>query len=175
MRRNDGFTLVELVIVVAIIAVLAAMAVPGLLRSRMAANEASAVSSLRTISSAEVTYASTCGRGGFAQSLADLNRANPIGTEFIGPDLGQDPSTKSGYQIMLAAETGAAAVAPAASTCNGSVNNSVAAFWVGARPIQSGLTGQRAFAVDRRGTLFQSTNGAVHIANPIPAGTTPLQ
>jgi prepilin-type N-terminal cleavage/methylation domain-containing protein len=175
MRRNDGFTLIELLIVISIIALLAAIAVPGLLRSRLAANEASAISSLRTISSAEVTYASTCGRGGYAQSLADLNRANPIGTEFIGPDLGQDPSTKSGYEMMLAAETGAATIALAASTCNGSVNDSVSAFWAGARPIQAGLTGQRAFVVDRRGTLFQSSNGAAHIANPIPAAATPLQ
>lgn len=175
MRRNDGFTLIELLIVVSIVALLAAIAVPGLLRSRSAANEASAISSLRTISSAEVTYASSCGRGGYAQSLADLNRANPIGTEFIGPDLGQDPSTKAGYEMRLAAETGAATVALATSTCNGSVNNSVEAFWAGARPVQAGLTGQRAFAVDARGTLFQSSTGAAHIANPIPAAATPLQ
>ena len=175
VRRDNGFTLIELLIVVGIIALIATIAVPGLLRSRLAANEASAISSLRAVSSAEVTYASTCGRGGYAQSLADLNRANPTGSEFIGPDLGQDPSNKSGYEVMLAAETGAATVALAATTCNASANNSVAAFWAGARPIQAGLTGQRAFAVDARATLFQSATGAAHIANPIPAAATPLQ
>ncbi|MGE5813722.1 MAG: hypothetical protein ACM36C_04475, partial [Acidobacteriota bacterium] len=86
--------------VIGIIGLIAAIAIPGLLRSRLAANEASAVSSLRAVSTAEVTYASACGRGGYAQSLVDLNRANPVGTEFIGPDLGQDPSNKSGYEIM---------------------------------------------------------------------------
>lgn len=175
MRRNSGFTLIELLIVIALIALIAAIAVPALLRSRLTANEASAISSLRAISSAQVTYASTCGRGGYAQALVDLNRAAPNGAEFIGPDLGQDPSRKSGFEVALAAETGAATVALAVDTCNGSASNSVAAFWAGARPIQLGITGQRAFAVDPRGTIFQSANGAVHLANPIPVAATALQ
>ena len=105
-----GFTLIELLVVVAILAVVAAIALPALLRARVAANETSAIGSLRSIHSAQGAYSRICARGGFAQTLSDL-ALPPTGSNqgFISATLASNGIFKSGYIANVAPDVGAVA------------------------------------------------------------------
>src|ERR1039457_7170749 len=109
MRKQKGFSLIELLIVVAIILIIAAIAIPNLLRARMAANESSAVASIRTINTGMITYNSSYPTVGFAVSLAALGGASPcapVSTAACLIDSVLSGGIKSGYTFTAAGAGG---------------------------------------------------------------------
>lgn len=165
MRRNEGFTLVELAMVVAIIGILAAIAGNRMMRARVAANEASAVGSLRVINSSEAAYSSTCGSGAYAIDLADLAKP-PAGTAvaFISPDLATNGVLKSGYEFTLARNASPDTSDAISGTCNAAAATPASGYHASAVPV--GVVGGRYFGTDKRATIFQ--DGTTALLNPIP-------
>src|SRR5579864_6429388 len=176
-KREQGFSLIELLIVVAIILIIAAIAIPNLLRSRMAANEASAVGSIRTVNTAEVTYNSTY-NDGFANTLPLLGGAAGVAatcnnSEIIDPVLSAaNPSIKSGYNFNVGPGTVAVAAAPAGCANPGFVDGYTIVGW----PVNVGTTGQRSFCSDGSGVIQSLSTGVRPAPAPplCPAGMTPL-
>ena len=170
-RPDEGFTLLELLIVVAIVSVITAIATPGLLRARMTSNEASAIASLKVTTSAQVAYSASCGNGEYAPSFVTL--ATPVttgGPGFLSEDLGSAVvPQKTGYTFSLGAGAGGGA---GPNDCHGFPTSS--AYYATGVPIGFQATGTRSFAVNAGGVIWQ-LNLAIAPSEPFGAPAVPIQ
>ncbi len=160
MRRGRGFSLIELLIVIAIILALAALAIPNLMRSKISANEASAVSSIRTIATAQTTYAISYPAQGYADQLTKLAQPHS-GTAVSYTAAGlldwllacpSQPCPKSGYQFSI----------------GNTIGTPVSGYTVYATPLLQGETGRRGFCGDQVPRITVDPNGGTTCTEPLP-------
>jgi type IV pilus assembly protein PilA len=147
MRNHKGFSLIELLLVVTVILIVAAIAIPNFLRSRMRANEASAVASLRVINTAALTFNITYPSQGYPAALTTLGGANPCTASSTSACLIDDllaQGFKSGYNFVWTGDGATPSIA----------------FTVTGTPQAVGVSGQRMFCSDQGGVIHYDPTGA---------------
>jgi type IV pilus assembly protein PilA len=147
MRNRNGFSLIELLLVVTVILIISAIAVPNFLRSRQRANEASAVASIRVINTAAVTYSMTYPNLGYPATLATLGGANPCTASSTQACLLDDliaQGVKSGYSFVWAGDGAVPSVT----------------YTIAGTPQVVGSSGQRMFCADQTGVIRYDPTGS---------------
>jgi type IV pilus assembly protein PilA len=145
-RKSRGFSLIELLIVVAIILIIAAIAIPNFLRARESANESSAVSSIHAVNTAEIAYSSANPGIGFSALLTDLG---PAGGGYIDASLAN--GAKAGYKFTYLQDT-------SATPSQG--------YKFNADPVTRGVTGQRSFYSDQNNATHYNQNAVAVVTDP---------
>jgi type II secretory pathway pseudopilin PulG len=169
-KAQDGFALIDMIFVCGLIGILSGIALPKLLLAKQAAGSASAIGSMRVISSAQLTFALTCGSGFYAPVLTTLGVA-PAGTTepFLSPDLTSAAVVqKSSYNIQMAANP----YSGAPGSCNGLAPNEAGqGFRAAADPTDS--TNVRFFGINSYGQIYEDVTslfGAMPEVGESPAG-----
>jgi prepilin-type N-terminal cleavage/methylation domain-containing protein len=186
-----GFTLIEVLLVVAVVGTLASIALPGLMRARGAAAEISAIGSLRAIHAAQTSYATSCAAGFYAPSMSHLltvqgqsqgNQGKGKGQGkktddspgFIGAEFTGDTTDRGSYRIRL---TAGAAVKEAKATCSGvAAGEAVGSFFVSADLLSETNGASRYFGINQNGVMYESSKRiAVFYTGEPPAPARPLR
>jgi len=154
-RPRNGFSLIELLIVVAIILIIAAIAIPELIASRMSANEAAAVANVRTINTAEIAYSVQYSIGFAAQLayLGDAGGTTPTATNAVLIDHILGAGTKSGYAFIYAV-----------TATDG--NGNPISYSVNANPTTQGTTGRRFFYSDQSAVIRVNGSTVASLSDP---------
>lgn len=147
-KRQNGFTLIELLFVAGVISILAAIATPGLNRAKMAADEASAIASLRVIHSGQQMFWASCGNGNYSPSLQNLGQRVGGSPGFVSVDISTPaPVVKSGYEFDVDSRNPTVGI-----SCNGGAL--AASYHATADPLPG--RGRRYFGSNTGGGIFQS-------------------
>jgi prepilin-type N-terminal cleavage/methylation domain-containing protein len=154
-RTQSGFSLIELLIVIAIILIIVAIAIPNLMAGKMSANEASAVEALRTLQSAETAYATTYPAVGYSTSLSQLSGSGSspcmaTSAQACLIDSGLASGVKSGYQI----------------TWNGDGLTPSVFYSINADPLARGSSGRRSFYTDYPGVIRFNATAPASVSDP---------
>ena len=169
-NNEDGFTLIDMLFVVALVGLLSTLAIPGLMRAKGAAQSASALGTIRVVNSAQLSFAISCGLGFYSPDFPTLT-VKPVGAldAFISPDLATGPTfIKSGFNFSMAGT----ALPSAPPSCNGLLPGQAApAYAVVADPLAGGST-VRFFGSNSDGIIFEHT---ASLANIMPESGVPAQ